>query len=149
MFTSKKHHLKAEAMCFPMIPWVTFQGHASLSTTVLKLWCKNAVDKYHKVPNLTLKWCKMSFYLILFQCEIWNMTSLDIKYIWVCTFHTGIFRWSKSQIQRHFDWISWRFRNELKNSPYKNVQTHIFEMWRHLMFLDVNTFRTGMHFTPF
>ena len=26
-----------------MIPWVTFQGHASLSTTVLKLWCKDAV----------------------------------------------------------------------------------------------------------
>ena len=30
-----------------------------------------------------------------------------------------------------------------KNSPYKNVQTHIFEMWRHWMFLDVNKFRTG------
>ena len=28
------------------------------------------VDKYHEVCNLTLKWCKMPFYLILFQCEI-------------------------------------------------------------------------------
>ena len=30
-----------------------------------------------------------------------------------------------------------------KNSLYKNVQTHVFEMWRHWMFLDVNKFRTG------
>ena len=37
------YHLKAQAMCFSMIPWGTFQGYASLSTTVLKLWCKNAV----------------------------------------------------------------------------------------------------------
>ena len=40
------HHLKAEALCFAMIPWVTFQGHASWSTTVLKLWCKNAVGSF-------------------------------------------------------------------------------------------------------
>ena len=43
------------------------------------------VDKYHKVSNLTLKWCKMSFYFILFQCEIWNMTSVDVNNKWVCT----------------------------------------------------------------
>ena len=98
------------------------------------------VDKYHKVSNLTLKWCKMSFYFILFQCEIWNMTSLDVNNKWVCTFHTEFLNSSKSQIQPRFDWISWRFRNE---SPYKDVQTHIFEMWRHLIFLDVNKFRTG------
>ena len=72
------------------------------------------VDKYHKVSNLMLKWCKMSFYLILFQCEIWNTTLLDVNNKWVCTFHTHIFRSSKSQIQRRFDWISWRFRNKLK-----------------------------------
>ena len=30
-----------------------------------------------------------------------------------------------------------------KSSPYTNVQTHIFEMWRHWMFLDVNKLRTG------
>ena len=30
-----------------------------------------------------------------------------------------------------------------KSSSYKYVQTHIFEMWRPLMFLDVNKFRTG------
>ena len=38
------------------------------------------LDIYHKVSNLTLKWCKMSFYFIHFQCEILNMTSLDVKF---------------------------------------------------------------------
>ena len=37
------YHLKAEASRFSMIPWVAFQGHASWSTIVLKLWCRNAV----------------------------------------------------------------------------------------------------------
>ena len=34
---------KPETLCFPMIHLVTFKGHASASTTVLRLWCKNAV----------------------------------------------------------------------------------------------------------
>ena len=101
------------------------------------------VDKYHKFSNLTLKWCKMPFYLILFQCEIWNMTSLDVHNKWVCTFPPEIFHLSNSQIQRRFYWISWRFRNEVKIPPYKNPQTRIFEMWRHWMFLDVNKFCTA------
>ena len=35
-----------------------------------------------------------------------------------------------------------------KNSLYKNVQTHIFEMWRHWMFLDVNKkYHKSLHVT--
>ena len=102
------------------------------------------VEKYHKVSNLTLKWCKMSFYFILFQCEIWNMTSMDVNNKWVCTFHTGIFRSSKSNAMPF--WLNIMDIQEwTKNSLYKIVQTHIhiFEMWRNWMFLDVNKFHTG------
>ncbi len=44
-----------------------------------------------KVSHLALKWCKISFCWILFQSEIWNMTSLDINNKWVCTCQRGTF----------------------------------------------------------
>ena len=92
------------------------------------------------VCNLTLKWCKMSFYLILFQCEIWNMTLLDVNNKWDCTFHRGIFLFVKKSNSTTF-WLNiMEIQEWTKNYLYKNVQTHIFEMWRHWMLFYVNKF---------
>ena len=57
------------------------------------------IDKYYKVSNLTLIWCKMSFYLILFQCEIGNMTSLDVNSIFRERFRSKILH-SKTAMQK-------------------------------------------------
>ena len=67
---------------------------------------------------------------MLFQCEIWNMTSLqlDVNNKWVCTFHTGICRLSKSQIE----WTK-KFPVQICPDPY---------IWN-VTSLDVNKFRTG------
>ena len=111
------------------------------------------VDKYHKVSNLTLKWCKMSFYFILFQCEIWNMTSLDVNNKWVCTFHTEILHSSKSQIQPRFDWISWRFRNELKipHTMYRPIylKCDVIGCFWMLTNFALEGYHIQWHFTPF
>ena len=76
------------------------------------------LHSFSNISYLMLKWCKMSFYFIHFQCEMLNMTSLDVNNKWVCTFHTGIFLFVIKSNSMPFliKYVSWRFRNELKIS---------------------------------